>query len=125
MRKTQPYDNFGALPFGVGDVCRVIYALNEHERGNTVAGYIVGWDIDRSHIYISINPEHVGEACTGGITDERRQELGIEKIALQQIRVITPLRDYDEPDFIPRAWFIKCKEHLERSACPSPAPRNC
>lgn len=120
MNKIQPYDSLYELPFGVGDICRVTWAQNEQESGKTVAGYIVGRDNDASHIYISINPEHDREACCGEISDKRRQELGIEKIVTQQIRVITPLKWHNETDFMPRARYLTLNKVLEQSACPSP-----
>ena len=122
MNKIQPYDYLHELPFGVGDICRVTWAPNEEASGKTIAGYIVGRDNDATHLYVSIDPEHVTEACCGEISDKRRLELGIEKIATRQIRVITPLRGHDETDFMPRARYLTLNKVLEQSACPSPAP---
>ena len=105
MGNTKPYDSIWQLPCGVGDVCKVTWAKDESESGNQVAGFWVGTDNDGSHIYISIHPEHVQEVCCGGISVKESHRLGIEKIASKQIRVITPLKGFDEVDFIPKGRY--------------------
>jgi len=105
MRKVQPYSSIFFLPFGVGDVCSVTWAEDEKAHGKSVAGHIVGKDNDGSHIYISIHPEHVGEACCGRISNRRTRKLGIERIACREIRVITPLRGFGDTSFMPRERY--------------------
>lgn len=103
--KAYDYKNLYGTPINIGRTVGIEWAQNEHDVSHFTAGYLVGRDIDSSHFYVSLNPEHVKNACCGRISDEERLRLGIEKISSDSIRSIASLVELDNTVFIPRKLF--------------------